>query len=129
MDFCVLVGLPATSRGGKDRVAGEPIATGGRRSRASCRSTFARAVLAPPEIRAIVTFNHASYCSFLAQAARAGQAHRRLYVWLAPPAGSIRSLTLVGTPHTDAVKIRVGPKGVETKGVKHSMVCPQAADL
>jgi hypothetical protein len=47
VDFCVLVGLPATSRGGKDRVAGEPIATGGRRSRASCRSTFARAVLAP----------------------------------------------------------------------------------
>lgn len=30
------------------------------------------------------------------------------------------SLTLLVL--TDAVKIRVGPKGVETKGVKHSMV-------
>lgn len=100
VEFCVLVGLPATSRGGKDQVAGEPIPTGGRPQRARLPLHLCPRSTRPPEIRAVVTFNHASYCSFLAQAARAGQAHRRLYVWVAPPreCSFHWSLTLVGTP-------------------------------
>lgn len=130
VEFCVLVGLPATSRGGKDQVAGEPIPTGGRPQRARLplhlcpRSTLS----ASPSIRApfqscVLHLLPGSSCSCRSSApstVRLGCTAARMLV----------PLVLDPRRHsaTDAVKIRVGPKGVETKGVKHSMVCLQDAD-